>query len=193
MELFICSSSSLYDSVANKFENIVSKERKIEGSDQSNIQLDMLRLIWSEEVFFKTIHFLKSMHEMHIDEATLILILPLILFSPDRQNLVNKKRIAELQSNYSLILKKYMIWKYGKEHAVKLFPNLLLKMIELRSLHEMHSSILLDADQSQLDPFPLALLFNSKEANEDKVDSCYEKKLKSTMESCKKEVKCKSR
>ncbi len=162
MELFICSSSSLYDSVANKFENTVSKERKIDANDQSNIQLDILRLIWSEEIFFKTIQFLKSMHDLKIDEATLILVLPLILFSPDRLNLVNKKRVAELQSQYSLILKKYMIWKYGKSHTIKLFPVILLKLIELRTLHVMHSSILLDADKTQLDPFPLALFFNKE-------------------------------
>ena len=114
MELFICSSTTLYDSVSNKYNNIVSKERNISGNDQSNIQLDIMRLIWSEEVFFKTIHFLKSMAELKMDEATVILLLPLILFAPDRRNLVNKKRVAQLQSNYSFILKKYMIWKYGK-------------------------------------------------------------------------------
>jgi len=102
------------------------------------------------------------MHELDIDEATLILILPLILFSPDRPNLINKKRVTQLQGQYSLILKKYMIWKYGKPHTNKLFPVILLKLIELRTLHVMHSSILLDADKTQLGPFPLALFFNKE-------------------------------
>lgn len=163
MELFICSSSSLYNSEANKFENVVSKERNIEGNDRSNIQLDLMRLIWSEEVFYQTIHFLKSMSEMKLDEATLILLLQVVLFCPDRRNLKNRKRIAELQGNYSLLLKKYMVWKYGKAEANRIYPKLLLKLIELRSLHEMHSSILLDADQNQLEPFPLALLSNMKD------------------------------
>ena len=163
MELFICSSSSLYNSASNQFENIVSKERNIDGKDQSNIQLDLMRLVWSEQVFYQTIHFLKSMSEMRLDEASLILLLPLILFCPDRRNLRDRKRIAHLQANYSLLLKKYLVWKYGKPEADKFFPKLLLKLIELRSLHEMHSSILLDADQNQLEPFPLALLSNMKE------------------------------
>lgn len=49
---------------------------------------------------------------------------------------------------------------------MKLYNRLLLKLIELRTLHEMHSSILLDADPTQLEPFPLALIMNEKEEAE---------------------------
>lgn len=52
-----------------------------------------------------------------------------------------------------------------------MYNRLLLKLIELRTLHEMHSSILLDADPAQLEPFPLALIMNEKEeARHFKVD-----------------------
>lgn len=164
MEIFICSSSSLYDQISNKFVNVVSKDRNIQGNDSSSVQLDMLRLIWSEDIFEKTIGFLKSMSELRIDEATLILILPLILFSPDRRELRNRYKIYQIQAKYSFLLKKYMIWKYGlNEETIKLYNRLLLKLVELRSLHEMHSSILLDADPTQLEPFPLALILNEKE------------------------------
>ena len=163
MEIFICSSSSIYDHISNKFDNVVSKDRNIEGVDESNIKLDLMRLIWSEEIFLKTISFLKSIKELKIDEATLILFLPLILFSPDRRSLNDKPKVVELQSKYSFILKKYLIWKFGKTNALLLFPKLLLKLIELRSMHEMHSSILLDSDPTQLDPYPLALLTKMKE------------------------------
>ena len=44
MEVFICTSSSLYDQMANKLVNVVSKDRNIEGNDNSNVQLDILRL-----------------------------------------------------------------------------------------------------------------------------------------------------
>jgi len=164
MEIFICSSTSLYDSSANKFNNIVSRDRNIEGNDNSNIQLDILRLIWSEDVWERTISYLKSWSELNIDEATLILFLPLILFSPDRSDIKDRKKVYQIQSKYSFLLKKYMVWKYGKELTEKLYIKLLLKLLELRRLHEMHSSILLDADPAQLDPFPLALLLNEKES-----------------------------
>jgi hypothetical protein len=165
MEIFICSSSSLYDQMSNKLSNIVSKDRNLQGSDSSNIQLDILRLIWSEDVFEKTIGFLKSMSELKTDEATLILFLPLILFSPDRRNLQQRSIVSNIQAKYCLLLKKYMLWKYGHTaETLRLYEKLLLKLVELRTLHEMHSSILLDADPSQLDPFPLAVLLNDKEA-----------------------------
>jgi hypothetical protein len=142
----------------------VSKDRQIEGNDNSNIQLDILRLIWSEEIFEKTIMFLKSMSELKLDEATLILFLPLILFSPDRRDLVERSKILEIQSKYSFLLKKYIVWKYGmNKESLRIYNTLLLKMIELRTLHEMHSSILLDADPTQLDPFPLAIISSEKE------------------------------
>jgi hypothetical protein len=163
MEIFICSSSSLYDQMSNKFVNIVSKDRQIEGNDNSNIQLDILRLIWSEEIFEKTIMFLKSMSELKLDEATLILFLPLILFSPDRRDLVERSKILEIQSKYSFLLKKYIVWKYGmNKESLRIYNTLLLKMIELRTLHEMHSSILLDADPTQLDPFSLAIISSER-------------------------------
>ena len=149
--------------MANKFVNIVSKDRKLEGNDSSNIQLDILRLIWSEDVFERTISFLKSMSMLRVDEATIILMLPLILFAPDRRELHDRRKIFQIQTKYSFILKKYLLWKYGKVDCEKIYNKLLLKLIELRSLQDMHSSILLDADPDQLDPFPLALLLKEKE------------------------------
>lgn len=56
-----------------------------------------------------------------------------------------------------------MIWKYGKAHTIKLYPIILLKLIQLRTLHVMHSSILLDADPAQLKPLPLAIIHYPKE------------------------------
>ncbi len=43
MEVFICTSSSLYDQMSNKLVNVVSRDRNIEGNDNSNVQLDILR------------------------------------------------------------------------------------------------------------------------------------------------------
>ena len=124
------------------------------------------RLIWSESIFDKTIQFFKSMSELKLDEATLILFIPLILFSPDRRDLEDRKLINLIQAKYSFLLKKYMIWKFGfNMSTIKLYNKLLLKLMELRTLQEMHSSILLDADPSRLEPFSLALITSHKEEN----------------------------
>ena len=106
------------------------------------------------------------MSELKLDEAKLILFIPLILFSPDRRDLEDRKRINLIQAKYSFLLKKYMIWKFGfNMSTIKLYNKLLLKLMELRTLQEMHSSILLDADPSRLEPFSLALITSHKEEN----------------------------
>lgn len=99
---------------------------------------------------------MKSINEMKIDETTLILLIPLILFSPDRLGLKNRQHICSIQSNYSFLLKKYVYSRYGNlkndeyyyRDPIQLFNRLLLVLVELRSLQEMHSSFLMDVDPS---------------------------------------------
>ena len=159
LEVIICSSSSLYDSIANKMTNMVSADRQVQGSDTSNIHMDLLKRFWSEEAFVKTIGFLKSMHALGIDETTLALFLSVIIFSPDRQGLINKSTITRMQSKYSFLLKKFIMAKYRASYdTTRLYNNLLLKLIELRTLKSMHLSMLDDADNFLLDPFATAVM-----------------------------------
>lgn len=169
MEIFIGSSSSLYDKYDNKLVNIISKENRqgvldANSNEIPNVQLDILRLVWTEDVFEKTISFLKSMVEMELDETTLVLFIPLVLFSPDRPGIQNRHDIYQIQCKFSFLLKKYMFQKYGLglTETNKLYNKLLLKLVELRTLHELHSSLLLDVDPSQLEPFPMAFILNEK-------------------------------
>jgi hypothetical protein len=168
LEIFICSSSTLYDKNANKLTNVISKDRHIEGNNGSQIQLEIMRLVWSEEVFERTIRFLRSMGELELDEATVMLVLPLILFAPDRRELNERRRVYQLQAKYAHILKKYLYWKHAGDesrqaHADKLYSQLLLKLVELRNLSEMHANILLDAEPAELESLPKAFILNQKD------------------------------
>jgi hypothetical protein len=179
MEIFICSSQNLFDKTTNSFTNVISRERNIptgSNDDSNSIQLDILRFIWSDEVFDKTISYLKSMNDLDIDETTLILYIPLILFSPDRRELINRERILKIQNKYSSLLYKYLYFKYDKQVDVvnKIFTKLLLKMIDLRDLHELHSSILLDvADSSELELYSEAIIRDNKNES-DKINGIYQ-------------------
>ena len=147
LEIIICSSSSLYDSIANTMSNMVSTDRRVQGSDTSNIHMDLLKRFWSEEAFTKTIGFLKRMHALGINETALALFLPIIIFSPDRQGLINKSTITRMQSKYSFLLKKYIMFMYGSNDcAMRLYNTLLLRLLDLRTIHGIHISILGDAD-----------------------------------------------
>lgn len=99
---------------------------------------------------------MKTINEMKIDETTLVLLIPLILFSPDRLGLRNRQLILSIQSNYSFLLQKYVCHRYGtsknntfyNQNPNLLFNRLLLILLELRSLQEIHSSFLMDVDPS---------------------------------------------
>ena len=163
MEIFICSSQNLFN---KEFSNIASKEineSPIYFTD--SINLSIFRLIWSTEIYEKIVNFLKSMNDLYIDETTLILYLTLILFNPDRQNLIERDRIFKIQTKYSTLLHKYLFYKYHHQFEVvhKIFSKLLLKMIDLRNLHQVHSSMLLDVtDSTELEFLPNLIINDNK-------------------------------
>jgi hypothetical protein len=170
LEISICSAISLFDTKTNSISNVISKDRNIPcdntSADNLNLKLELLKFIWPQEVLENTLKYLKSMKSYDIDEVTLLLYLPLILFSPDRRDLVNRMRVLQIQSKYSIILKKFLTYKYktNMQAADDLYQALLLKLIDLRSLHELHSAILVAADQTQLEMESKAIL---KSANEE--------------------------
>jgi hypothetical protein len=150
MELIICSNQTIFDNETNSFKNVIGKEH---NSPADSIQLDILRFIWPNEVFDKTVEYLKSMNKLNIDEKTLIMYIPLILFSPHRQGLIHRQHVLRIQNKYASVLYKYLLSKHNKQVDVadKIFKNLLLKMICLPELHELHKSISLpNVDQSML-------------------------------------------
>lgn len=116
-------------------------------------------MVRKKDLFEKTIGFMKSMNELKIDETTLVLLLPIILFSPERADLKNRQLVYKIQSSYSRLLEKYICWKYGasnddqcnKSEPMQLYNRLLLILIELRSLQEMHSMFLMDVDPSNME------------------------------------------
>jgi hypothetical protein len=164
MEIFICSSQSLFNKDTDSFSNSVSKDRSITDDTPSNIQLEILRFIWQDEVLDRTLKYLREMNDVDIDETTLILYLPLVLFSSDRRDLSNRIFINEIQSKYSFLLYKYLLFKYKSEDvAIKYHTYLLFKLIDLRVLHELHSSILLDTDSSQLELYSNAIIKSEKQ------------------------------
>ena len=178
MEIFICTSQSLFDDKTQTISDSLSKERDVkqmtqqeqdekqqEMKKQQNLKLEMLKFMWPLEIYTRTIKYLKSMIGLNIDETTLVLYIPLILFAPDRRGLKDQARIFEIQSKYSVLLQKYLNYKFQNDmdRANKLYTTLILKLIDLRDLHELHSSILIDADPSQLELYSHAILNNDKE------------------------------
>ena len=163
IEMMICSSINLFDSNTNTLKNVISRDRNIEAKEKQAVKLNLLKSIWPENVFIQTIKYLKSMVELNIDEATLVLYLPLILFAPDRRDLSNRNRILDLQAKYSMLLYKYLLrQKQNATDADRIYRILLIKLCELRELHVLHSSILIDIGIDNIDEYPQEVLKNAQ-------------------------------
>jgi len=82
------------------------------------------------------------MCSLNIDEITSTLLVPVMLFSPDRLGIQELDLVKRLQEKYALLLKKYMCWRYGVEQTEIIYPKLLLQMVNLRELSLSHAEII---------------------------------------------------
>jgi len=95
------------------------------------------------ETWAQHIDFLKSFHlELGLDKQSILLIMMLVLFSPDHPGVKNRVAVASCQERYMILIKNYIesIRSFGE--AIYLFPKVLGKIGELRSLTEVHAKLL---------------------------------------------------
>lgn len=139
IELLIIRSVMTFDEEKQHFLDPVDHE------ETSAMRLDQLEKAENGLGLFddlmKFIHSLVT--DLRADEMTLILLLVISLFSPDRENLSWKSLVAEEQEKYSLLLKNYLESIHPLAVARTLFPKLLMKLTEVRNLNEEHSQVLL--------------------------------------------------
>jgi len=142
IESMVCSSNTLFDPKTHTFSNYLSRDQRAVVDDQI-LSLDpLLTKLWGEEIFNRTRKFLISMCNLHIDEVTSTLLVPIILFSPDRLNLKDLDLVKRLQEKYATLLRKYMNWRYGIEQTDIIYPKLLLQIINIRVLSLGHGEII---------------------------------------------------
>lgn len=158
----ISASSSLYDSKSNVFKNMISREKNV-YADKSHMDLGIMKNIWSEELFGKTISFLKTINELCIDEACLAIFLTIILFDDKTKDLKNKENVRNISVKYSYLLKKYMTWKIG-DSGEKYHSKLLSKIPELKALVQSHEAFIQDVDTKKIDAVLLAFVISKKES-----------------------------
>ena len=142
IEVVVYSSNTLFNPKTHTFTNYVSRDQRATMDDQV-IPLDpLLKKLWGEEIFDRTKTFLVSMCDLHIDEVTSTLLAPVILFSPDRSNIKDLELVKRLQIKYVNLINKYMNWRYGVQQAEKIYPKLLLQIVNIRALGLAHAEII---------------------------------------------------
>ena len=90
--------------------------------------------------------------DLHADETTLILLLVISLFSPDRGSLLCEPTIAGQQQEYCMLLQRYLQSRYPAALARSLFPRLLMTLTDIRNLDEEHSHVLLKVNPEGIQP-----------------------------------------
>lgn len=135
------------------------KERQhfLDPLDREDTQAMSIEQLQSAEtgtgLFEEHMKFVRSLAiDLRADEPTLILLLVISLFSPDRSSASGNGNISMQQERYSLLLEKYLWSKYPMMVARQLFPKLLMKLTDIRNLNEEHSHVLLKVNPEGIQP-----------------------------------------
>jgi acyl carrier protein len=148
IELLILRSVMTFDKERQHFLDPVDQE---ETKAMSIEQLQSAEM--GTGLFEEHMRFVKCLAvNLRADETTLILLLVISLFSPDRGCLDQSVKILEEQERYSMLLQKYLRSKYPTSLASQLFPKLLMKLTDIRNLNEEHSHVLLKVNPEGIQP-----------------------------------------
>ena len=144
------------------------KQQFLDESDSETKAMKLEQFAAGEQgtgLFEEHMKFIKSLAiDMRTDQTTLILLLVISLFSPDRHNLVNKELVSEEQERYSQLLLKYLESKYPVNMARSMYPRLLMKLTDIRNLNEEHSQVLLKVNPDGIQPLMQEVLDLHKKA-----------------------------
>jgi len=147
IELLILRSVITFDKEKQHFLDPLDKE------ETSAMNLEQLRKAEGGKIFEAHMKFVKSLAiDIGADQTSLILLLVISLFSPDRSNLINKDLVGLEQERYSMLLCKYLESSYPPHLAKTYYPKLLMKLTDIRNLNEEHSQVLLKVNPEGLQP-----------------------------------------
>ncbi|GBN89580.1 Nuclear receptor subfamily 1 group D member 2 [Araneus ventricosus] len=136
--------------------------------DSPTLDADDIKKLVSSELFEKHMEFIRSIKDLHLDEATVMLLLVIVLMSPDRPGLENEVLVAKEQEKFYILMRKYMNWRYGQENNATLYPKVLLRLPDLRELNDNHTdyNLRLASEEIQQIQQKLSSL---------KIDSCFQR------------------
>ena len=116
IELLVLRSALTFDKEKERFLDPTDRE---EVSAMTAEQLKRAELATNPigpQIFEQHFGLITSLvKELNADEITMILLLVICLFSPDRSGLSDVATVSEVQERYSLLLQKYLYSIYDKE------------------------------------------------------------------------------
>lgn len=99
------------------------------------------------------VKFVMSLNQLTRANKTILTLLFVIeLFSSDRPSLKNKELVAKGQEKFSTWLQAYLESIYPVSEARQLYPKLLMKLLDVRSLGESSAQLASHLDITRLEP-----------------------------------------
>ena len=148
IELLILRSVIAFDKEKQHFLDPVDRpETRAMNIDQLRVAESGTGLFDAHMKFVRTLAI-----DLHADETTMILLLVISLFSPDRGRMVCEPMIAAHQQEYCMLLQHYLQSRYTAAVAQSLFPRLLMTLTDIRNLDEEHSHVLLKVNPEGIQP-----------------------------------------
>ncbi len=107
--------------------------------DMPVLKLDNIVHLTSSRLFQMHLDFISCIRQMSVDEPTIMLLILIVLFTPERTGLIHADWIEKFQTYYTSLLEHYLNWRFGLAKAKFMFGKMLTKLSDLRELSDTHN------------------------------------------------------
>ncbi len=135
LEMCLLRGALVFDPTTNCWPNMNMAMYK----DTPVLNLDSALPMTSNKLFQMHMEFIRCIQKMNVDEPIIMLLSLIVLFTPERKDLVYTKWIERFQAHYTYLLKRYMNWRFGMIKSSYVFGKLLTKLSDLRELSDSHN------------------------------------------------------
>ncbi|XP_033757190.1 nuclear hormone receptor HR96-like [Pecten maximus] len=128
---------------------------KVKGQSmgEKTIGPQMIQNTLGNGMYIEHIKFVMSLNQLTQANKTIMTLLFVIeLFSSDRPNVKNKELVSQGQEKFSTWLKAYLESLHPLTEARSLYPKLLMKLLDVRSLGESSAQMAAHLDITRLEP-----------------------------------------
>ncbi|XP_037074723.1 vitamin D3 receptor-like [Pollicipes pollicipes] len=135
LAMVILRGAMMFDSKQNSF--MLKSSPKADHAP--TVEIGHMQSLLSPELYEHHFKFHRMIRSLGLDETTLMLLQMVVLYSSDRMELTDPAAVAAIEEHYTDLVRRYMRWQYGEENTRLLFPKMLHRLTDLRTLTEAHN------------------------------------------------------
>lgn len=135
LEMCLLRGVLVFDPVNNHWPNVNMAMYK----NAPVLKLDNIVHLTSNKLFQMHMDFIKCVKQMNVDEPIIMLLILIVLFTPERTGLQCSDWVDRYQGHYTTLLEHYINWRFGMRKAQAMFSKLLTKLSDLRELSDFHN------------------------------------------------------